>query len=95
MAEKQTPGAILRDVECYSANLAEFAKELREKLIDPNTDGFKPVNIEFAVATIQTSYNKLQETLLECEGKDLDIKLPDGAAGAIIKLLLEVLGITL
>ncbi len=95
MANERTPGELLRDVECYSANLAEFAKEIREKLIDPTTDRFKPVTLEFTVTVIQTAYDKMQETLMECEGREVVINLPEGAAGTLISLLLQVLGIKL
>lgn len=89
----RTPGMVLRDIECYSANLAEFAKELNTKLIDPTTDQFRKVDVEFAVTTINTAFSKLQETLNECEGSQLNITLPEGPAGTLIKLVLDVLGI--
>ena len=94
-AQSQTPGQILRDVECYSANLSEFAKEIREKLIDPETDRFLKVDLDFTVTVIQSAYNKMQESLTECEGSPLVITLPEGPAGVLIGLLLSVLGIKL
>jgi len=91
----RTPGEILRDVECYSSNVGEFAADLRVKLIDPNTDQFKDVNLEFVISAIQTSYDNFKETLKECEGVDVTIQLPDGYVGTIIRLVLEVLGLEL
>lgn len=92
---KQTPGQILRDVECYSANVAEFAKEIRQNLIDPATDQFRKVDVDFFVSVVNTSYSKFQETMRECEGNEVEINLPDGPAGLVLGVLLQVLGIKL
>ena len=93
---KRTPGSVLRDIECYSANVSELAKELRIELIDPATDQFKPVTLEFAVATINTTVAKFKETMAECEGKDdFSFTLPDGTVGTVVNIVLELLGIDL
>lgn len=93
---KRTPGAVLRDIECYSANVSELAKELRMQLIDPVTDQFKPVTLEFAVAVINTTVAKFKETMAECEGNpDFMITLPDGTVGTVMNIVLELLGIDL
>ena len=93
---KRTPGSVLRDIECYSANVSELAKELRIELVDPVTDQFKPVTLEFAVATINTTVAKFKETMAECEGKDdFSFTLPDGTVGTVVNIVLELLGIDL
>jgi len=95
MEDNRTPGAILRDIECYSANLSEFAKELRMNLIDPNTDEFRKVDLSFAVSTVNSALSKVKETLSECEGRTLEINLPDTPVWSVIKVLLQVLNIKL
>jgi len=95
MTNERTPGSILKDLECYSGNVSELAGELYAKLIDPATNQFKPVTLQFAVNTINVAIAKFKETRKECEGVDTTISLPEGPAGLIIKLLLEALQIKL
>lgn len=97
MAEvKRTPGSVLRDIECYSGNVSEFAREIREKLIDPKTDRFKEVSLGFAVTTINASIAKFKEVMAECEGNpNFEIPLPDGTVGTVLSIVLELLEIDL
>ena len=93
--EKVKPGKIFKKVECYSTNTAEMSKELRTVLIDPATDDFKNIPLPTGTKAIQVAYNQLRETILECEGNEFVIPLPDGPAGVVLNLLLTALGIDL
>jgi hypothetical protein len=93
--KKATPGKIFKKLECYSTNTAEMSKELRTVLIDPATDDFKNIPLTTATKAIQVAYNQLRETILECEGNEFVVPLPEGPAGVVLNLLLTALGIDL
>lgn len=91
-------GAVLLDIECYSSNISELARDLRVKLTDPVTGQFKEVSFEFVRDTINEVVQQFKETALECEGKDINIRAELnklGLAGSLIVTVLTAAGIEL
>lgn len=92
---KVLPGKVFKKVECYSTNVGEMSAELRKVLIDPTTDEFKNIPFPVAIKAIQAAYDQLRETILECEGTQLQLPIPAGTPGVVLELLLSSLGLDL
>lgn len=85
-------GGIIEKGACYSTNLAELLAEGADEFID--SDGkFLKFDFSLAVKLINVFWAKIKETILECEGKEVEIKFPTGPIGVIISTLLAALGI--
>ncbi|NDG32784.1 hypothetical protein EB118_22280 [bacterium] len=76
---------------CHTVNVGEFMEELGDKYID--TNGKIVLNYSTAVKLIQFVYNKANESFVECEGKELQIGLPTGMFGMILKMVLKTIGL--
>lgn len=76
---------------CHTVNVGEFMSELGDKYI--TTDGKVVLNYATAVKLIQFVYNKVDESFVECEGKELQIGLPTGMFGMILKMVLKTIGL--
>jgi len=76
---------------CHTVNVGEFMAEIGEKYI--NTDGKVVLNYSTAVKLIQFVYDKTNESFIECEGKELQIGLPSGMFGIILKMVLKTIGL--
>jgi hypothetical protein len=76
---------------CHTVNVGEFMEELGDKYI--NTDGKVVLNYATAVKLIQFVYDKTNESFVECEGKELQIGLPTGMFGMILKMVLKTIGL--
>jgi hypothetical protein len=76
---------------CHTVNVGEFMTELGDKYID--TNGKIVLNYSTAVKLIQFVYNKTNESFIECEGKELQIGLPSGMFGIILKMVLKTIGL--
>ena len=76
---------------CHTVNVGEFMTELGDKYI--TTDGKIVLNYSTAVKLIQFVYNKVDESFVECEGKELQIGLPSGMSGLILKMVLKTIGL--
>lgn len=76
---------------CHTVNVGEFMTEIGEKYI--NTNGKIVLNYSTAVKLIQFVYNKTNESFIECEGKELQIGLPSGMFGIILKMVLKTIGL--
>lgn len=85
---------VLGKSECYFGNIAELAGELDEVIVQ-QPDGKIILNLEGSVAVINTVWAKIKETVKECEGKDLEVNLPDGLVGMIVGAALSAVGIKL
>jgi hypothetical protein len=76
---------------CHTVNVGEFMEELGDKYI--NTEGKIVLNNATAVKLIQFVYDKSNESFVECEGKELQIGLPTGMFGLILKMVLKTIGL--
>jgi hypothetical protein len=76
---------------CHTVNVGQFMEELGDKYID--TNGKIVLNYSTAVKLIQFVYDKTNESFVECEGKDLQIGLPTGMFGMILKMVLKTIGL--
>ena len=81
----------LEDVGCYVTNVGELMTEIGDgfvtednKIVIKFPDGVKKL--------IQTLISKTDETLMECEGKELVFDVPEGVVGETIKFLVKSLG---
>jgi hypothetical protein len=80
-----------KDLGCYVVNVGELLTEIGDKFVEENNkiviswpDGYRDL--------IQTLINKIDETLQECEGKELVFEVPQGIVGEIIKMVIKTLG---
>jgi len=78
---------------CHTVNVGEFMSELGDKYI--STDGKVVLNYATAVKLAQFVYDKSNESFIECEGKELQIGLPSGMFGIIIKMVLISIGLVI
>lgn len=76
---------------CHTVNVGEFMSELGDKYI--STDGKVVLNYTTAVKLAQFVYDKANESFIECEGKELQIGLPSGMFGMILKMVLKTIGL--
>lgn len=76
---------------CHTINVGEFMEELGDKYI--STEGKIVLNYATSVKLIQFVYNKANESFIECEGKELQIGLPIGMFGMILKMVLKTIGL--
>ena len=81
-------------VGCYSANIAELASEINDELV---VDEGGKIKISFFgwIKLIQVFWNKIKETAVECEGKEVEVNLPDGIIGNVVNTLLGAIGLKL
>lgn len=85
---------VLGKSECYLGNLAELAARLDDVTVT-DEDGKIILDLKGTVAVINTVWSQVKETVKECEGKDLEVNLPDGIIGNILAAALGVIGIQL
>lgn len=86
-------GSTLESLACYNENINELIKEFVAKYIDPTTGQFVNVDFNTGVQIVQTLWDKVKETSLECTGSELDINLDgDGLALLLIRTLLSAIG---
>ena len=76
---------------CHTVNVGEFMSELGDKYI--TTDGKVVLNYATAVKLVQFVYDKTNESFVECEGIELQIGLPTGMFGMILKMVLKTIGL--
>jgi hypothetical protein len=76
---------------CHTVNVGEFMEELGDKYI--NTEGKIVLNYATAIKLVQFVYDKSNESFVECEGKELQIGLPTGMFGLILKMVLKTIGL--
>lgn len=86
----QATGDTIQKIECYVTNVSEFLQEFEIKFIEQDGNVVK-VDFATAVEMLQSLWDKVKETSLECEGKTIEVELPDGLTGTIIELLLAVI----
>lgn len=92
--EKQSLKDALGDVQCYTQNLAELVGEV-DKEVEVGPDGKIILEFDGVVSLLQIVWDKVKETALECEGKTIRVKLPDGIVGNLIGLALGAIGFRL
>jgi len=76
---------------CHTVNVGEFMEELGDKYI--STEGKIVLNYATAIKLAQFVYDKTNESFVECEGKELQIGLPTGMFGMILKMVLKTIGL--
>lgn len=90
------PGVIIKKFKCYGGAVEEFADDLYAKLIDPATEEFKNVDLQFAVDAINVGIKNVKETLFECEGIEINIAPKiDGIGGVLFDAVVQIFGIIL
>lgn len=90
---------VLTGAECYTANLSELAAKLNKEIefIENPETGEAQIKLDFksGMELVQIIYDQVKETALECEGKELKIKLPGGIPGLIMSAALQAVGFKL
>ena len=81
----------LEDVGCYVTNVGELFTAIGQdfttednKVVVAWPDGYRKL--------VQTLVDKVDETLQECEGKELVFDIPEGLGGELIKSAVKILG---
>lgn len=85
---------VLGDASCYIGNFAELTEDLSEVMVE-DEQGKVILDFEGAVNVIQVTWDSVKETALECAGKEIEVRLPDGPLGIIIAAGLAALGFKL
>ena len=93
--EKKDLRPIFKKVECYTANVAELADEVEDMLFEENTEGVVVLDFTGVKNLLQILWNKIKETAFECEGKRIEVRLPEGLVGTIIAAALAAVGFKL
>lgn len=84
----------LEDASCYLGNLEELTTEANEVLVE-DTEGKIVLDFKGGVSLLQIVWDKIKETVSECAGKEIEVKLPDGIAGSLIAAALQLVGFKL
>jgi hypothetical protein len=92
---KQSLGSFLEKSECYLGNLSELSGELQEVAVEDDGSVVSIQGPQDVVAIMQVLWNKFKETAAECEGKTIEVKLPDTWTGMIINAALAAIGFKL
>ena len=79
----------IQKVECYVTNVSELLQAFEENYIEENNT--IKINLETLLSILQMLWDKTKETSIECEGKELIVDMPDGVAGSIFKVVLDLL----
>lgn len=87
-------GDDLKKTGCYADNVGELLTKVGTDFVDVDGD---LVTFDFAtvIRFINATWSKVKETALECEGKTIQVKLPDGVIGSILAATLQIIGIKL
>lgn len=88
-------GDVLGKGECYLANFAELAADLKEVAVEQDGSVIKIEGPQEVVAIVQVLWDKFKETALECEGKTIEVKLPGSWTGMILAAALNAIGFKL
>lgn len=81
--------------ECYLSNLSELAGELKEVAVELDGSIIKIDSYQDVVIILQVLWDKFKETAKECEGKDIEVKLPSGLTGVILQAAMAAVGFKL
>ena len=90
----QSIGQVFGKSECYLSNLSELAAELDEVIVEDDGSIIE-FNVQGVVATAQVLWDKFKETAMECENREIRVKLPGGLVGTIISASLAAIGFRL
>lgn len=93
-AATRAAGDTLGKVECYTMNAAELIGEFSDEFVDVEGSVVK-FDFNTAVRLINLLWGKVKETARECEGKEIQVKLPDGLVGQLLAGVLGIVGIKL
>lgn len=85
---------IFDSIECYGSNLAELANTIDDQFVTEEGDIVK-MDVTTVFALIQVLWDKLKETALECEGKEIKVELPNNWVGMALNAALAALGFKL
>lgn len=85
---------ILADAGCYLGNLAEMFDETSDVMVE-NAEGKVVLDFDGFRDVLQIVWNKFKETLSECAGKEIEVKLPGGYVGIILNAALAAVGFKL
>ena len=77
-------------LNCYSLNASEFIQEFNAKFV---SDDGKIIKLTFTSGTeiANSIWEKVKETLKECEGREIVVVVPTGIKGLIVNSALSVI----
>lgn len=94
--DKPTLKETLDKLACYNANVTEFLADFNEQYVDANTGQLKPLKFDVIRDALQDLWNKIKETSLECEGKEINIQITgEGPAVFLLQAIIAGLGFEL
>lgn len=89
-----TPGEVLEKVNCYIGNVSELLEAFQTEFIEQDGAVVK-IRLETAKQMLQLLWDKVKEVALECEGKEIQVELPESTTGDVIRFLLNAVGFKL
>lgn len=98
MANEIEPKDSIKDIlaqgGCILGNVGEMFDETSDVMVE-DADGKVILNFEGARDVLQVVWNKFKETMSECAGKEIEVKLPSGYVGVILSAALAAIGFKL
>lgn len=79
------------DLQCYVGNVKELLDETEDLILD-QTDEVIVLDFKSVPKILQVVWDQFRETVLECEGKEIVIALPEGFIGDMIRAALTLIG---
>ena len=80
---------------CYENNVLELLRAFKINHVDVTTGKLKVASFEDGVELIQDLWNKIKETALECENKEIKLDLGDSTVAGVLKIALGFIGFEL
>jgi hypothetical protein len=85
----------LENVLCFNENVNELLRQFLDDFTT-ETGELKDINLNTAVGMLQALWDKIKETSLECQGKEIKVELTgDGLPIFLLKALLAGVGFRL
>lgn len=82
------------DAQCYLGNIQELLNDLEGEVFTAKGDVVE-FDLKKGGKLLQILWDQGRESLLECEGKQMVVKYPDGIAGSVLELAFSFIGFNL
>lgn len=92
--QKDSIKDILAKGGCYLGNIAEMFDETADVMVE-NEEGKVVLDFNGARDVVQVIWDKFKETMAECAGKEVEVRLPEGVIGGLVAAALGALGFRL
>lgn len=90
----RSTGDSLEKVQCYMINGAELMGEFRNEFVEEEGNVVR-FDWTTGIALVNLVWSKIKEAFAECDGKKLEIKLPETFWGRLLSAALTGVGLRL